>query len=576
VIVGIDLGTTHTLVAVLDADGPRVLPQADGSLLLPSAVAVDDAGHLLVGAAALARLSREPAAGARWFKRDMGADRRYRFGGRDWTPTELSAVVLREAKAVAERALGSPVTRAVITVPAYFQEPQRAATREAGELAGLQVVRMINEPTAAAIAHGVADPERERRVVVVDLGGGTFDVTLLEVFDGVIEVTGTGGDARLGGEDITDALWRHACAAAGLAPPGDAPGAVQALLREACEDAKRALSELDLARVRLPEAGVDTWVDAGSLVVTRALLEQLCRPLLDRMVCCIRDTLAAAKRSSRDFDEVVLAGGGTRMHAVHRRIANLFGREPVEGPDPDLAVVLGAALQAGLVTRHAAVREVVVTDVLAHSLGVEISREGEDRTHSGYFLPVLHRNTTLPVRRVERVFTLHPQQEEVRVRVFEGEHRYTRENRLLGEFVVQGLPVAPTPQGPVQAIDVGFTHDLNGLLEVEAVVQSTGKKASILIEQRAGRMTDEERARAVDALARLKVYARDLLPNRLLLEEALTRHARLSGDARALLDAPLFAFEDALAREQPEAIAAAAEALRRALVHPLLAPDTLS
>lgn len=571
-IVGIDLGTTHTLVAVLTDDGAEVLAGPGGSPLIPSAVAVGEDGEVLVGSAALARLVRAPDAGVRWFKRDMGTDRRYAVGAHSWTPVQLSALVLSQARAVAEAALGGPVRRAVITVPAYFLEPQRAATREAGELAGLEVVRMINEPTAAAVAYGVADADRERRVAVVDLGGGTFDITLLDIFDGVIEVVGTGGDARLGGEDITDAVWRHACQHAGLPEPSDAPTAVQSLLREACEEAKRELTTADLARIPLPRAGVSTWEAGGALVLTRHQLATLAAPVVDRVAACIQDALAAARRHARDLDEVVLAGGATRMDVVRRRVEAVLGRPAVEGPDPDLAVAMGAALQAGLITRHRAVREVVVTDVLAHSLGVEIARQGEDRIHKGYFLPVLHRNTTLPVRRVERVFTMHPRQEMVRVRVVEGEHRYIRENRLLGDLEVRGIP--PGEGGGTQAIDLAFTHDLSGLLEVEATVVSTGASVAAVFERRAGRMSDEERAAAIAALERLKVLPVDLLPNRLLLEEALSRHAVLDPAGRQLLDGPLLAFEDALSRQQPEAIAEAAADLRRALAHPALRPGS--
>lgn len=572
IVVGIDLGTTHTLVAVLDDDGPRVVPGPDGSPLIPSAVALDDDGLLLVGAAAAALLVRSPSRGARFFKREMGGDRRYALGDRAFSATELSSLLLREAREAAERALGAPVARAVISVPAYFQEPQRAATREAAELAGLEVVRIVNEPTAAAIAHGVADPERERRVAVLDLGGGTFDVTLLDIFEGVIEVVGTGGDARLGGEDFTDALWRHACNLAGLPVPDDAPTPVQSYLRDACEQVKRTLTDAGAAPLALPRPDRPGWETATRIDVDRAAFEALVAPLLDRVAARVRDTLTAARRTARDVDEIVLAGGATRMPAVRRRVQELFGREALAGPDPDLAVALGAALQAGLVTRHPAVREVVVTDVLAHSLGVEIAREGEDRLLGGYFLPVLHRNTTLPARRVERVWTVNARQKEVKVRVYQGEHRYSCENRMLGELSVADLPAPMTPDERV-AIDISFAHDLNGLLEVEATVVATGKRAALVVERQAGRMTLEERARALEALARLKVYPRELLPNRLVLEEALTRHARLPPERRRQLDPPLFAFEDALERQDLATIDIAREALRRALADPQLGPE---
>ena len=393
-IVGIDLGTTHSLVAVLRAEGPEVLPGPDGSPLIPSAVALAEDGTLLVGAAAVARMDREPTSGARFFKRDMGTDRRYRVGAREYSAVELSAIVLREARDVARAHLGETVKRAVITVPAYFQEPQRAATAEAASLAGLELARTVNEPTAAALAYGAADATRERRVAVLDLGGGTFDVTLLDVFDGVIEVVGTGGDGRLGGEDFTDVVWTEACRRAGLSM--SRPSMLTALLRRSVEEAKCQLASVDFVRIPLPRAGAASWEEAGAFTLTAPDFARRVEPLLERLAACVRNTMTAARRTTADIDEVVLAGGATRMACVRDIARAMFGRDGLVGPDPDLAVALGAALQGGLIVGHRAVSEVVVTDVLSHSLGVEITRQGEDRFLPGYYLPVLHRNTTPP------------------------------------------------------------------------------------------------------------------------------------------------------------------------------------
>lgn len=551
-IIGIDLGTTHTVVAQLTEAGPQVIGDGDGALI-PSAVAVDDTGTLLVGEAALARLQHTPGAGVRWFKRDMGSTRTWTLGDHELGATELSALVLREARERAEAALGESVSRAVITVPAYFQEPQRAATAEAGQLAGLEVVRMVNEPTAAALAHGLSDTATERLIVVIDLGGGTFDVTLLEVFEGIFEVRATGGDSRLGGEDLTDALAERF---------REKVSASDAALRAAAEEAKRALSTADAA---LLSTGSTTPVP-----VSLADLRDVSAPLVERMRRCITDTLGTARLTASDIDEVVLAGGATRSRPVRELVGELFSAE-VAVADPDRIVALGAAVQAGLVIQDKAVSDVIVTDVLSHSLGVHVVRRGEDRMLEGYFTPVLHRNTTLPVRRVERFHTVHPKQSSITVKVFQGEHRYTRENRFLGEFEVSGFPPLEEEEGG-QPVDIAFTHTLDGLLEVEATVVATGEKARLLVEGHAGRLTDEARARAEEALKALKVHPRDLLPNRLLLEQALARHERLEPRARELLDGPLTAFEDALERQHPEAIEEAARALRIALAHPALSP----
>lgn len=569
-VLGIDLGTTNTVVAVLRDSGPEILLNAEGDALIPSVVAIDGRNVLLVGATALAYAARNPDSGARFFKRDMGSDVRRLVGTRSLTPIELSAMVLREACAVADAALGERVRDAVVTVPAWFGEGQRAATREAAELAGLTLLRMVNEPTAAAIAYGALAPNRERRVCVVDLGGGTLDVTLLDIFEGVFEVVGTGGNGRLGGEDFTDALWFWACKEAGI--DHEAPSPVASLLREECEVAKRRLAQADFVSLEIPEARTDGWRTACRTRVRRAAFEALVAPLTEAVVACVRDTLSAAGRTSANIDEVVLAGGATRMPAVRAALRRVLGRDAVVGPDPDLAVAMGAALQAGLVIDHVAAKEIVVTDVLGRSVGVEVVRQANERVHDGYFLPILHRNSTLPTRRVERVFTLHAQQKVVRVKVYEGEHRYVRENRLIGEVEVRDIPPATHPDGN-QAVDLSFAHDISGILDVEATIVSTGAKVGLVIERHSGRLTPAEKAKALAVIYQLKTDPRALLPNRLLLELALNVHARVHPENRTLLDAALFRFEDALARQDLPAVATAAEVLRGTLSHPSLRPE---
>lgn len=551
-IIGIDLGTTNTLVAALRDGQPALLGP-----MIPSAVAFDDDDALLVGEPAADRAAWQPSRSARFFKRDMGLDIQRQIAGEPYGPIELSALVLKEARRVAEAELGEPVSQAVITVPAYFQEPQRRATREAGELAGLEVVRMINEPTAAAIAHGLSDLETERTVVVVDLGGGTLDVTVLEIFEGIIEVVGTGGDGRLGGEDFTNALCELACEEAGV----DADTRLGALLRARCEEAKVALGREERVRIPLPDPAEERWIEAGSLPLTRALFSMLTAPLLDRIRACAQQTLIAAKLAPEDLHEVLLVGGATRMPALRTLVQELFGREPVAGPDPDHAIALGAALQAALVARDEAVDDVVVTDVLSHTLGMKVVRWSEGEWLDGYYLPILHRNTTLPARRVERVSTTHPRQTEVRVQVFQGEHRYVEQNRLLGEFTVQGIPTGGS-QG--QPIDVSFAHDLSGLLEVEATIVATGRKGRTAFEQH-GALSENERRRALRRLERLKTPPAERREYKALLEKALRVLAQLPPGPRAFLDEKLVAYEAALKSHDLERVERAAEALSLAL-----------
>lgn len=559
--VGIDLGTTHSLVAVVQAGRPVVLPNALGELLTPSAVAVDARGTLLVGAAARERLTVAPTAGAAFFKREMGEGTRFAVGDQSLGAVELSALVLRSLKEAAEAHLGVAVERAVVSVPAYFHEPQRAATREAARLAGLEVLRLINEPTAAAIAYGLHDTRRERVCAVLDLGGGTFDVTLLEVFDGVVEIVASGGDSRLGGEDFTDALTDWAAREAGGTALSETS---RAMLRSQCERVKRRLTDTAEVDLPLPRPAAERWEIAREVRVSRNDLERICAPLIERVGRCVQEVLGQARRAPDKIDEIILVGGATRMPWVHGLSRRIFGRDPVVGAEPDLDVARGAAVQAALVTHDASVRDLVVTDVTPHSLGVEVVRDAGDRLLPGYFLPVLHRNTTLPARRVTRVSTLHPGQRQITVRVYQGDRRFTAQNRFLGAFEVTDLPALEGTEGG-QPVDLGLSCDVNGLLEVEATVVATGRKASIVIDQHPGQLSPEEREGALRALQSLKTHPRELLPNRHLLERAYAEFEFLDPRGRAQLEPFLFAFEAALERQAPDEVRPAAELLRRVL-----------
>jgi len=359
-LVGIDLGTTYSSVARMTDGHPELLANESGAVLVPSVVAEADDGMLLVGAAARDRLARAPSAGWAFFKRDMGTEATRRFAKRVWTPTECSAFVLGEMKRVAERALAGEVTEAVITVPAYFREPQRQATVEAAAIAGLGVARIVNEPTAAALAYGYRDPEREARLLVFDLGGGTFDVTILHVFDGVIEVVATGGESQLGGEDYTDALLRHLTRHNDIRLDDDERG----LARYEVEGAKRRLSLRDPVAVVLR---------GHELIVTREEFEAAGRLLTARVLPVLRRCLRDAGNLRTGIDEVLLVGGATRMPLVHDLLRCELGVEGRSVFDPDQVVALGAAVQAALCADDEAVADVVLTDVCAHTLGVEVA-----------------------------------------------------------------------------------------------------------------------------------------------------------------------------------------------------------
>ncbi len=539
-IVGIDLGTTNSLVALLRGGAPLTLANELDEHLTPSAVAVAEDGALLVGRAAKDRLVLAPESGRAFFKRDMGTDVRYRFGGREWSPIECSALILREMKRIAELALGTPVGRAVITVPAYFHDPQRQATVSAAEIAGLKVDRILNEPTAAALAYGYARPERECRILVFDLGGGTFDVTLLEVFEGLIEVRASTGDSMLGGEDYTDALLK--LVEGKLGGRVRSPGA----LRQQVEVLKRDLSRAASATLRH---------GGGEVAVTRQEFEAATRDITGRMQPIVRRCLRDAGVTAEQLDDVLLVGGASRMPVVHAFIAKELGERTPRLVDYDKVVAHGAAVQAARCERQEAVRDVILTDVCPHSLGVEVCKEfSPDRYEDGFFLPILDRNTTVPASRVHRLNTLYPTQDRLVLRVFQGESRRVEENTLLGDLAIEGLKHRAGQKHP-GTVDVRFSYDASGLLEVDVTVLHSGEKRSKLIQRRPGALSQAEIDEALRRLRPLKVSPRDLLPNRARLERAERAFRELTGRARDQLTSALDQFEAALASADGESIA---------------------
>lgn len=542
-IVGIDLGTTNTLVAVLRDGRPTTLPNEAGEHLLPSAVAIASDGATLVGRAARDRLVLAPDAGRAFFKRDMGTAASYVFGGRKWTPIECSALVLAEAKRVAGLHLPGPIDRAVITVPAYFRESQRQATAEAARLAGLAVARILNEPTAAALAHGFRAPDRETKLLVFDLGGGTFDVTVLEVFDGVIEVRASGGESRLGGEDYTDALLDLVLARTGLRRDVAEVGALRAKL----EALKRRLSVQ--AQVGLVVAGQELTLSRADLAEAGAALTARLRPVVQQ---CLRD----GRLRREELDAVLLVGGASRMHVVREFVAKEIGVPLAKEVDPDRIVAHGAAVQAGLVEGDAAVADLVLTDVCAHSLGVSCGKQFAAGTIvEGYFEPILERNTTVPVSRAKHFQTFAPQQDSILLEVFQGEARQSKDNHLLGKLQITGLR-RPAPN--LAVIEVRFTYDMSGLLEVDVTVLDSGARFHALIEERPGTLTPKQIADIRQRLQALRIAPRDQPQHRARLERAARAFASLLGDPRSRLSQLLDAFERALVTEVEGEIAATA------------------
>ncbi|MBK9000666.1 MAG: Hsp70 family protein [Myxococcales bacterium] len=561
--VGIDLGTTYSLVAVVEGGVPRVLPNRIGEVLTPSAVSVTEDGTVLVGAAARARATTHPSRTAMWFKRDMGTDRTYDLGGMKLRPEELSALVLAELRRDAEAALGREVDEAVVTVPAYFGELQRRATRDACEIAGLHVERIINEPTAAALAYGLQHRDRELRAIVLDLGGGTFDVTVLEIMEGVIEIQASSGDARLGGEDFVDCLTRRLRERIAREHDLDVCDATasHARLREAAEQAKRVLSSADTARIALPELrdakGKQRSVE---LSVGLSEAEESWKPVLERLELPVVRALRDASAAPGDIDEVILVGGATRMPCVVRLASKLLQRLPLRTLPVDEAVALGAAVQAALKAGNADVEDVVATDVAPFTLGTSVGERVGDTRVEGIYSPIIERGTPLPASRVKTYFVSRDGQTSCAIDVYQGEHARCEHNQLLGNYVVKGIP--PDLAGK-QQIAVRFTYDLNGLLEVDTTVVSTGVTNTLLIERSPGLLGPDEIARARAAFKRLKLHPRDALPNTAALGRAEAMYVELTGEERARLGECIADFRAALESQDAEMIERRREILKR-------------
>ncbi|HEU4669453.1 MAG TPA: molecular chaperone HscC [Dyella sp.] len=511
-IVGIDLGTTHSLIGRYGDDGPTLFPNPLGQLLTPSVVSLDADGHALVGQAARDRLVSHPGSSVASFKRWMGSDRETRLGHRGFRPEELSALVLRALIADAEAATGEMVTEAVISVPAYFSDAQRKATQAAGALAGIKVERLINEPTAAALAYGLQERRDGSRFLVFDLGGGTFDVSVLEMFEGVVEVHASAGDNFLGGEDFLDVLEKACLADLGL-QRSSLDAATSGVLRQRLETAKRALTGQASATVQLAVRGeTHEW----SIDETR--FAQLADPLVQRMRAPLERAMRDARLQPEQLDEIVLVGGASRMPLVARLVTRMFGRLPLRHVNPDQAIALGACVASGLKSRDQRLDEVVLTDVCPYSLGTQVvRRDSQGRMQGGFFEPIIHRNSVVPVSREQSFFPVNPGQSKLRLDVFQGESPMVERNIRLGELEVEIDPARPPQEN---AVNLRFTYDVNGVLQVEATVASTGKQYELVLEQNPGLLSAEQIRARLAALAEIKIHPRSKQENLALLARA--------------------------------------------------------
>ena len=469
-IIGIDLGTTNSCVAVLEGGEPVVIANAEGSRTTPSVVAFSKTGERMVGQVAKRQAVTNADRTIASIKRHMGENYKVNIDGKGYTPQEISAMVLQKLKADAEAYLGQPVTEAVITVPAYFSDAQRQATKDAGKIAGLEVKRIINEPTAAALAYGL-DKEQEQKIMVYDLGGGTFDVSILEIGDGIVEVLATAGDTRLGGDDFDQRIMDHMIAEFKKLEGVDLSRDKSAMqrLREAAEKAKIELSGMTTTAINLPYITADaTGPKHLDMTLSRAKFNELTADLVERTMKPVRQAMSDAGLKASDLHKVLLVGGSTRIPAVQEAVKNITGNEGFKGINPDECVALGAAIQGGVLTGD--VKDVVLLDVTPLSLGIE--------TMGGVFTRLIDRNTTIPTRKSQIFSTAADGQTSVEVHVLQGEREMAAYNKTLGRFQLGGI--APAPRG-VPQIEVTFDIDANGIVKVSAKDLGTGKEQQISI-----------------------------------------------------------------------------------------------
>jgi len=581
-IIGIDLGTTNSAVAVLEAGEPKILENKEGARTTPSVVAQAKSGERLIGQPAKRQAVTNPSQTLYSIKRLIG--RRWQdpetqqfvkiapfkivpqgdgvgveMGGKIYSPQEISAMVLQKLKADAEERLGGPVTQAVITVPAYFDDAQRQATKDAGKIAGLEVLRIINEPTAAALAYGF-DKKKDQKIAVYDLGGGTFDVSVLEVSSDTIEVKATGGDTHLGGDDFDSAIinWilEEFKKESGISLQGDALAMQR--VKEAAEKAKIELSSAQEAEINQPFITADSTGPKHLLLkLSRAKLEQLVMPLVEKTLAPTRQALSDAGMKPSDIDEVVLVGGMTRMPLVQKKVEELFGKKPNVSVNPDEVVALGAAVQAGVLQGD--VRDVLLLDVTPLSLGLE--------TLGGVMTRLIERNTTVPVQKSQIFSTAADGQTSVEIHVLQGEREMAAGNKSLGRFILSGIPAAPrgTPQ-----IEVTFDIDVNGILHVTAKDKTTGKEQKVTITNSTGLSPEEiERMRKdAEAHAAEDKKARELAEVRneaeaavYTAEKMLSDSPSISEDVKKIVTEAIAEVNDAKAGDSVEKIRSSVSAL---------------
>lgn len=556
-IVGIDLGTTNSLISFIQDGKPTTIPNIHGDTLTPSIVSIGDDGEIFVGKIAKERQISHPKQTAAVFKRHMGTNKKYSLGTSQFTPEELSSFVLKKLKEDAEAYIGQEIVEAVISVPAYFNDAQRRATKLAGELAGFKVERIVNEPTAASLAYGLHESKDHAKFLIFDLGGGTFDISILEKYKNVMEVRAVAGDVFLGGEDFTDALQELFIKkiSTKIIPltiiidddeeEEDDDNALsnlteqeQILLRKTIENAKQ-----EFAINQIVTINFTTENHAYETTITTNEYEEACKNILNQLRVPIKNAISDAAIKLADISSIILVGGATKLPIIRSFATKLFGRFPHFALSPDEVVGLGAAVHAGLKERNETISEIVLTDVCPFTLGVDsVSKQPNGLDIYDVFLPIIERNSTIPTSRVERVYTLHDQQNEIHIRILQGENRRASENSMLGELTV----AVPKAAAGTEGADIRFTYDINGILECEVTILSNQVKKSIIIEKNPGIFTPEEIAEKLAALAAYRLHPRDKDEYRLLLSRGERLYQENLGEKRRYIGQQLILFDQVL------------------------------
>ncbi len=513
-IVGIDLGTTNSLVAYWDGEKPQLIPNAIGELITPSVISFDKDGQVLIGESAKQRMISHPELSVAEFKRKMGTSAQYKLAGKKFTPED-------------------------------FSDSQRKATKVAGELAGLKVERLINEPTAAAVAYGVHDREEESQFLVVDLGGGTFDVSVLELFDGVMEVHASAGDNYLGGEDFTQKITEWFLEKNQLNLKSLTPEALN-LLSKRCQVAKHELSTNEQTVIKF-HSGKSTFEQ----LITRSDLDHILKDTLERLKSPIERAIRDSKVKLSELDDVLLVGGATRMPIVRNLIGRLFRRLPACTIDPDHVVALGTAIQAALKSRDQALKDIVLTDICPYTLGVDVVQELKNNQYqAGYFLPIIERNSMIPVSRVQTLNTVADNQKKINCSIYQGESRLVKNNIKLGEVEIN----VPKGKAGDESVDVRFTYDINGILEVSIKVNSTEEVRTSIIKSEDCQLTDEQIAASMKKLEQIKIHPREQAENRLRLAKAERLYEESLGDKRDFIASIVAQYESILETQDLKSI----------------------